>query len=211
MNSRFATNGKKQLIDCTRPTMFPPLQVVSVPRRVKARREINLMPPASRAPTNPWPEWSRIYGTDYGHAEVRAVSGEDPRKYGVFTKAFKGNADGHVTAVVTQQASLCPETNRLVPVAGSEQEIPADLVLFSMGFVHPEQTVAQQLGLDVDQRLNILAPYGDFQTSVEGVFAAGDCRRGQSSVVWAINEGRGVADAVKKYFGFQPEVAHRYG
>jgi len=82
--------------------------------------------------------------------------------------------------------------------------------------VHPEQKIAEALSLEVDQRRNIRAAYGDYQTSAEGVFAAGDCRRGQSLVVWAINEGRGVADAVEKYFlqeGFQPEVSQnqRFG
>ncbi|KAJ0394962.1 hypothetical protein ATCC90586_009454 [Pythium insidiosum] len=178
--------------------------------------EINMMPPPTRAPSNPWPEYPRIYGIDYGHAEVRAVFGKDPREYGMFTKGFRGNDAGEVTHVITQRAVKNRETGQIEAVPGSEEEFPADLVLFSMGFVHPEQQIAEQLGLEVDQRRNIRAAYGNYQTSVDGVFAAGDCRRGQSLVVWAINEGRGVADAVEKYFlaeGFQPDVAHnqRYG
>jgi NADPH-dependent glutamate synthase beta subunit-like oxidoreductase len=82
---------------------------------------------------------------------------------------------------------------------GSEREWPADLVILSMGFLSPEAYVVEELGLDVDQRNNIHAAYGDFRTNVEGVFAGGDCRRGQSLVVWAINEGRGVADACNQY------------
>lgn len=173
--------------------------------------EINMMPPPARAPSNPWPEYPRIHGVDYGHAEVRAVFDKDPREYGVFTKGFKGNDKGEVTHVITQKAAKDGETGTIVAVEGSEEEIPADLVLFSMGFVHPEQQLADTLGLEVDQRRNIRAAYGQYQTSVEGVFAAGDCRRGQSLVVWAIHEGRSVADAVEKYFlqeGFQPEVDH---
>jgi glutamate synthase (NADPH/NADH) small chain len=176
--------------------------------------EHNPQPPPSRAPENPWPEYPRVYGVDYGHAEVRAVFGEDPRKYARITKEFKGNDKGEVTHIVTIQSKK--ENGVIVPVPGSEEEIPADLVLFAMGFQNPEQQIAEKLGLEVDQRRNVRAAYGDYQTSLEGVFAAGDCRRGQSLVVWAINEGRGVADAVEKYFlneGFQPEVSQnqRYG
>lgn len=79
-------------------------------------------------------------------------------------------------------------------VPNTEKEWPADLVILAMGFLSPEQSLAVKLGVDIDQRNNIHAEYGDFQTNVEGVFAAGDCRRGQSLVVWAINEGRGVAE-----------------
>jgi glutamate synthase (NADPH) small chain len=178
--------------------------------------EINLMPPPTRAPENPWPEYPRIYGVDYGHAESRAVFDRDPREYGRLTRGFKGNDAGEVTHVITQQVVKNRQTGEVTPVEDSEEIFPADLVLFSMGFSHPEQAIASQLGLDVDQRRNIRAEYGHYTTSVEGVFAAGDCRRGQSLVVWAIHEGRGVADAVEKYFlneGFQPEVDHnqRYG
>merc|ERR1739844_691078 len=84
-------------------------------------------------------------------------------------------------------------------IEGSEREWPADLVVLSMGFLSPEAYVTEELGLDVDQRNNMQAVYGDYRTSVEGVFAGGDCRRGQSLVVWAINEGRGVADAADSY------------
>lgn len=84
-------------------------------------------------------------------------------------------------------------------VSGSEKEWPADLVILAMGFLNPEATLPKALHINTDQRNNILAEYGDFRTSVDGVFAAGDCRRGQSLVVWAINEGRGVASAVNKY------------
>lgn len=87
----------------------------------------------------------------------------------------------------------------LFVLLGSEKEWPADLVILAMGFLNPEATLPKALHINTDQRNNILAEYGDFRTSVDGVFAAGDCRRGQSLVVWAINEGRGVASAVNKY------------
>ncbi|GAB9469379.1 hypothetical protein Gpo141_00006658 [Globisporangium polare] len=178
--------------------------------------EQNPQPPPSRASANPWPEYPRIYGVDYGHAEVRSVFGEDPRKYSKFTKAFKGNDENEITHIVTQLSERDPETGMFKPVEGTEEELPCDLVLLSMGFLNPEQKLAEQLDLEIDQRCNIRAAYGNYQTSQEGVFAAGDCRRGQSLVVWAINEGRGVADAVEKYFlaeGFQPEVSQnqRFG
>ncbi|EWM26866.1 nadh-glutamate synthase small chain [Nannochloropsis gaditana] len=83
---------------------------------------------------------------------------------------------------------------------------PADLVILAMGFMNPESTIPSGLSLDVDQRHNIRADYGDYRTNVDGVFAAGDCRRGQSLVVWAINEGRGVAESVNKFLIEKSEV-----
>jgi NADPH-dependent glutamate synthase beta subunit-like oxidoreductase len=84
-------------------------------------------------------------------------------------------------------------------VAGSEEVFPADLVLLAMGFLGPESTLVEKLGLRTDPRSNFAAAYGEFATSIEGVFAAGDCRRGQSLVVWAINEGRGAAAKIDEY------------
>jgi len=85
------------------------------------------------------------------------------------------------------------------PIPGTEKVWPAQLVLLAMGFLGPENTLVEQLGLEQDQRSNVRAEYGHFATSVEGVFAAGDMRRGQSLVVWAINEGRGAAREVDRY------------
>jgi len=159
--------------------------------------ELMARPPDSRAPTNPWPEWPKVFGVDYGHAEVQAVFGSDPRAFGVVTTEFVLNDEGAVKAVRTSEAKLGPSGVEIVP--DSEREWPADLVVLAMGFVSPEQAIVQQLGLDVDQRDNIRADYGDYRASLEGVFAAGDCRRGQSLVVWAINEGRGAALKVDEY------------
>jgi NADPH-dependent glutamate synthase beta subunit-like oxidoreductase len=171
----------------------------SMRHRCKSVTNFELMPqpPPERAPDNPWPQWPRVYGVDYGHAEVQAVFGKDPREYSVLTKEFIGNEDGHVKALVTQDVKMTDKGPKAIE--GSEREWPADLVVLSMGFLSPESYIAEDLGLDVDQRNNIHAVYGDFRTSVEGVFAGGDCRRGQSLVVWAINEGRGVADAADQY------------
>lgn len=159
--------------------------------------ELLPQPPMERAPDNPWPQWPRIFRTDYGHAEVKAVTGKDPRVYSVMTKELVGDAEGNVTALITQDVEMTDKGPRAIE--GSEREWPADLVVLSMGFVSPEQYVSEELGLDVDQRNNIHAVYGDFRTNIPGVFAGGDCRRGQSLVVWAINEGRGMADAVDQY------------
>jgi glutamate synthase (NADPH/NADH) small chain len=154
-------------------------------------------PPDSRAPGNPWPQWPKVFGVDYGHGEVRAVFGKDPRVYSVMTTKFMGDAEGNVTGLQTVNVEVTPEG--IKPVPGTEKEWPAQLVVLAMGFVSPEHHISQSLGLQLDQRENIHAPYGEYQTNVEGVFAAGDCRRGQSLVVWAINEGRGVATAVDDF------------
>lgn len=171
----------------------------SMRHRCKSVTNFELMPqpPMERAPDNPWPQWPRIFRIDYGHAEVTAVTGKDPRVYSVMTKELIGDEDGNVKALVTLDVELTDKGPKAIE--GSEREWPADLVVLSMGFVSPEQYVQDELGLDVDQRNNIHAVYGDFRTNMEGVFAGGDCRRGQSLVVWAINEGRGMASAVDQY------------
>jgi NADPH-dependent glutamate synthase beta subunit-like oxidoreductase len=171
----------------------------SMRHRCKSVTNFELMPqpPPSRAPDNPWPQWPRVYGVDYGHAEVTAVFGKDPRTYSVLTKEFIGDENGNVKALITQDVEITPKGPKALE--GTEREWPCDLVVLSMGFVSPESYIIQELSLDTDQRSNIQATYGDFRTNVEGVFAAGDCRRGQSLVVWAINEGRGAADACDDY------------
>ena len=171
----------------------------SMRHRCKSVTNFELMPqpPMERASDNPWPQWPRVFGIDYGHAEVRAVYGQDPRVYSVMTKELVGDENGHVKALVTQDVEMTDKGPKAIE--GSEREWPADLVVLSMGFVSPEDYVTKELGLEVDQRNNIRAVYGDFRTNVEGVFAGGDCRRGQSLVVWAINEGRGAAAACDEY------------
>lgn len=171
----------------------------SMRHRCKSVTNFELMPqpPPERAPDNPWPQWPRVFGVDYGHAEVVAVFGKDPREYSVMTKEFIGDEDGNLKALVTQDVEITPEGPKAIP--GSEREWPCDLCVLSMGFVSPEDYIANELGLDLDQRNNVHAVYGDFRTNIEGVFAGGDCRRGQSLVVWAINEGRGLADSCNTY------------
>jgi NADPH-dependent glutamate synthase beta subunit-like oxidoreductase len=171
----------------------------SMRHRCKSVVNFELMPqpPMERASDNPWPQWPRVYGVDYGHAEVMAVYGKDPRVFSVMTKEFIGDEDGNLKGLVTLDVEMTDKGPKAIE--GSEREYPADLVVLSMGFVSPEDYIATELDLDLDQRNNIHAVYGDFRTNVEGVFAGGDCRRGQSLVVWAINEGRGTAEACDHY------------
>ncbi|CAN5197942.1 hypothetical protein BH10PLA2_BH10PLA2_23820 [soil metagenome] len=157
--------------------------------------EILPMPPAARGADNPWPEWPKIYRLDYGQEEAKAAYGHDPRDYLVTTNHFAGDEQGHVKELHTQRVEWKKEGGRFipVPVPGSERVLPAQLVLLAMGFVGPELPVLEQLGVERDERSNARADHGKFTTNVPGVFAAGDMRRGQSLVVWAINEGRGAA------------------
>jgi NAD(P)H-dependent glutamate synthase small subunit len=164
--------------------------------------EILPRPPLARAPENPWPFWPRIYKQDYGHQEAEAVFGRDPREYSINTKRFVGDPAGGVQAIETVRVEWEKDDSgrfRMNEVPGSEQEFPADLVFLSLGFLGPEDTLIKQLSLETDGRSNVAAEHGSFATSVPGVFAAGDCRRGQSLVVWAINEGRGAAREVDRY------------
>ncbi len=157
--------------------------------------EILPMPPDARAADNPWPQWPRIYRLDYGQEEAQAIFGRDPRDYCVTTRKFNGDAEGRVRELVTTRVEWSRDNGRAIPreVPGSEKVIPAQLVLLAMGFLGPENQLLDQLGVERDARSNAKAEYGQFATSVPGVFAAGDMRRGQSLIVWAINEGRGAA------------------
>lgn len=158
--------------------------------------EILPKPPDDRAADNPWPQFPRVYKMDYGQAEAAARFGDDPRIYLINTKRFVGDEQGNLKELHTVEIEWTRDENgRIVmnEVPGSEKVWPAQLVLLAMGFLGPEEAAVQQLGLAQDPRSNIQAEYGKFHTSVEGVFAAGDCRRGQSLVVWAINEGRAAA------------------
>ena len=159
-------------------------------------------PPAERAPDNPWPEWPRVFRVDYGHEESSAKFGRDPREYQILSKEFLVDEQGSLQGIKTVEVAWKKNDEggwAMTEVEGSEKEWPAQLILLSMGFLGPEQYVAESLGLEVDARSNFQATHGRFATSVDGVFAAGDCRRGQSLVVWAINEGRGAARAIDIY------------
>ncbi|MCB9631693.1 MAG: glutamate synthase subunit beta [Sandaracinus sp.] len=159
--------------------------------------ELMERPPAERAANNPWPEWPRIFRVDYGHQEAAAVFGDDPRQFGILTKRFLDDGKGNVKGVETVRVRFA--NGKLEEIPGSEETFEADLVFLAMGFLGPESTAVEPLGLERDARSNVQAEYGRFVTSTEGVFAAGDCRRGQSLVVWAIAEGRGAASAIDEY------------
>ena len=152
--------------------------------------------------SNPWPQWPANLKVDYGQAEAIKLQGKDPRNFSVMTQKFEGDADGNLVAMHTVEVKWEKgEDGRMSPreVPGSEQRIEVDLVLLAMGFLGPENPVAEQLGLERDARSNYKADHEVYTTNVDGVFAAGDSRRGQSLVVWAINEGRGAAREVDKY------------
>jgi len=159
--------------------------------------ELFPQPPAERAANNPWPTWPRIFRTDYGHQEATQVQGADPRIYSISSLNFIGDDNGQVTGVRTVQVEM--RDGQFVNIEGSERDWPADLVLLAMGFLGPEHAVSDPLDLAYDERSNYLAAYGKYQTSVDGVFAAGDCRRGQSLVVRAINEGREAAREIDRH------------
>ena len=164
--------------------------------------EIMPQPPMERAADNPWPEWPKVYKLDYGQEEAAAKFGSDPRVYVTTVKRLNGDAEGGVRSLSTVRVGWQRDPGgRLVPVdvPGSEREIPADLVLLALGFTGPEQPLLAELGIRTDARSNIEAEHGAFATNVKGIFAAGDCRRGQSLVVWAINEGRGAARECDRY------------
>jgi glutamate synthase (NADPH/NADH) small chain len=156
--------------------------------------------PPKRALDNPWPLWPKIHRADYAHEEAIARFGADPRNYAVVSKEFLGT-DGRVTALRINRVEwqLIDGALKMVDVDGSSETLDADLVLLAMGFLGPETYLADALGVERDQRGNYRAAHGRFATSLPGVFAAGDCRRGQSLVVWAITEGRGAARAVDEF------------
>ncbi|MBN1373548.1 MAG: glutamate synthase subunit beta [Anaerolineaceae bacterium] len=163
--------------------------------------EILDRPPTSRQPDNPWPEWPKVLKTDYGQEEAIAVFGDDPRTFLIQTKRLVGDENGQVKEIHTVQVEWVRENGRMIPreVPGSEKVWPAQLVLLAMGFLGPEDQLLGQLGVERDPRSNVKAEFGQFATSVPGVFSAGDMRRGQSLVVWAIHEGRGAAREVDRY------------
>ena len=170
--------------------------------RSLAQFEIVPRPPMERAASNPWPQWPRLYKLDYGQEEAQEVYGDDPRLYSISTKQFVGDGSGHVKEVHSVQVQWEMDVNgRQVPkeIPGTEKVWPAQLVLLAMGFLGPEDTLLTGLGVERDARSNAKAECGRFTTNVKGVFTAGDMRRGQSLVVWAIHEGRGAARECDRY------------
>ena len=161
-----------------------------------ANFEIVPEPAAERAGSNPWPTWPFIHRVDYGHEEAAAKFNHDPRVYRTSAVAFRGNVDGELTSLVAADFEIAD--GRFSKVEGSEKEWDADLVLLAMGFRGPEPTIGEALQLEQDPRSNYKAEKGIYRTSHPKVFAAGDCRSGQSLVVRAINEGREAAREIDR-------------
>jgi glutamate synthase (NADPH/NADH) small chain len=169
----------------------------------KSVTQLEIMPqaPEQRAADNPWPQWPKVRGMDYGQEEAEALQGCDPRTYATHTQRFAGAAgilkEVHTIGLKWTRTADGRMQNEEIP--GTERVIPADLVLLAMGFLGPERKgPIHELGLKLDGRGNVVADK-QRMTSVPGVFAAGDMVRGQSLVVWAIHEGRNTARSVDRY------------
>ena len=168
----------------------------------KSVTQLEMMPKPSveRTPNNPWPEWPRVLKTDYGQEEAIAVFGHDPRVYQTTVKEFIKDKNGNVKkAVIVKLESKKDEKSgrmMMVPIEGSEETIDAQLVLIAAGFLGSQKYVTDAFQTALNPRTNVLTAEGGYETSVPGVFTAGDMHRGQSLVVWAIQEGRQAAKAV---------------
>ncbi|KAH8193895.1 hypothetical protein TruAng_011937 [Truncatella angustata] len=163
--------------------------------------ELLPQPPPQRGSDNPWPQWPRIYRVDYGHTEVKQHMGKDPREYCIMSEEFVDDGSGRVKGINTIRVEWTKSATGgwdMKKLEETKQFFPADLVLLSMGFLGPE---ARVLGDDIekDTRKNVKTAAGSYATNVPGIFAAGDCRRGQSLIVWGINEGRQAAREVDLY------------
>ena len=148
-------------------------------------------PPENRLESNPWPEWPRVLKTDYGHQEAIAVFGQDPRLFETTAQEILKDEKGHIRALKTVRLA------GREPVPGSEAELPCDLLLIAAGFVGCVPEVPEAFGVAVTERGRVVTE--DYQTEAPGVFCAGDMRRGQSLVVWAIREGREAACRIDRY------------
>ncbi|KAJ1362991.1 hypothetical protein KIN20_022733 [Parelaphostrongylus tenuis] len=168
--------------------------------------EILPKPPDCRKAENPWPEWPLIFRVDYGHEEMHMKTGSDPRTYSISTKAFVTTENAAGIKILTGLDVVEVEWEKdeegawkLIEKLDTKKTIECDLCILAMGFIGPEKTVIEQLGLKTDPRSNILTPKDKYNSDVAKVFAAGDCRRGQSLIVWAIHEGRQAARQVDEY------------
>ena len=177
----------------------------AVRQGAKSVVQIEMMPklPDERAANNPWPEWPRVCKTDYGQEEAIAVFGKDPRIYQATVKEFIADKNGKLKKVklIKLEPKKDAKTGRLnmTEIPGSEFEIPADYVLIAAGFLGTQEYVAKAFGVKLNARTNVETAVGSYKTSVDKVFTAGDMHRGQSLVVWGINEGRHVAKEVDEF------------
>ncbi len=174
----------------------------SVRHGCRSVTQIEMMPkaPDTRAEDNPWPEWPKVCKTDYGQEEAIALFGHDPRIYETTVKEFLKKEDGSLCGVKTVRLSWVkdPASGRMnmAEIPGSEQVLPADIVLIAAGFLGAQKYVAEAFGVELNERTNVKTAPGAYRTSVDNIFVTGDMHRGQSLVVWAIREGREAAKAV---------------
>lgn len=176
----------------------------SIRHGCKSVIQLEIMPkPASkRQENNPWPQWPKVLLTDYGQQEAAAVFGEEPRKYSTMTRRIIGDLKGNVEAIETVEVEwIKDESGAISPkeVPGSKKIIKAQMLLVAMGFTGPEDALLEHLKIERDSRSNIKTEQGKYSTNVKGIFAAGDVRRGQSLIVWAIDEGRRAAKECNEY------------
>jgi len=159
-------------------------------------------PAETRTEDFPWPTYPRLYKSDYGHTEANSVFGSDPREFSISTKEFLGNEQGELTGLKTVQLDWQKDEKgqwKFTELPGSERIWEVDLVFLALGFLGPESELLKDSKIELDPRSNIKATFGKFATTNTKVFAAGDSRRGQSLVVWAIKEGRGAAREMDRY------------
>ena len=160
--------------------------------------EIMPEPPAERAAGNPWPAWPVVLRTPSAHLEAIEVEDRDVREYAINTVSFTTDGDGNVSSLETVrvESQIVDGRPTFVPIDGTEETFPAQMVLLAMGFTGPERSpLLEGLGVDLTDRGNV-DRNEEYATSVDGVFACGDMGRGQSLIVWAIAEGRACAAAV---------------
>ena len=171
----------------------------------KSVTQLEMMPkaPDERAESNPWPQWPLVCKTDYGQEEAIAVFGHDPRIYTTTVKEFVKDKKGNLSKLITVslESKVDEKTRRrmMVPVDGTEKEIPCELVLIAAGFLGTQKYVTDAFGVELNERTNIKTDADSYVTSVNGIFTAGDCHTGQSLVVKAIRQGRDCARAVDQY------------
>ena len=171
----------------------------------KSVTQLEMMPkaPDKRAESNPWPQWPLVCKTDYGQEEAIAVFGHDPRIYTTTVKEFVKDKKGNLSKLITVslESKVDEKTGRrmMVPVDGTEKEIPCELVLIAAGFLGTQKYVTDAFGVELNERTNIKTDADSYVTSVNGIFTAGDCHTGQSLVVKAIRQGRDCARAVDQY------------
>ncbi|EEB08882.1 glutamate synthase Glt1 [Schizosaccharomyces japonicus yFS275] len=173
----------------------------SVRHGAKSIKNLELLPipPRERADDNPWPQYPRVFRVDYGHAEVQAHYGSDPREYSILTKSFEKDEEGNVKGINTVRIEWVKNSKGrwiMKEIRNSEEFFPADLVILALGFLGPDEEATSGTDIEKDGRSNIKTVERSYRTSLPNVYAAGDCHRGQSLVVWAIQEGRQCAREV---------------